>query len=212
MYCKKCGNTINHNDDFCSKCGCKITQKKSNLGDNNDSGVNTRKFYVPRPAIVLIVFLIIILVFVILYTISTKREEKFHKDYSLISNTWEYNNQEYNIERIDETFKSLSSYDSYRISNFSDFISDLNIIIPENKDIYVQATDDYNLNENAIKNYKEKGIYIMFADQELNIYDNSARDYSHVYDCLVVTNISEDAMTIKNSSGQSFSLIKLNNS
>lgn len=37
MYCKKCGNMLNHNNNFCDKCGLKIDYQSSDITKINDN-------------------------------------------------------------------------------------------------------------------------------------------------------------------------------
>lgn len=70
MFCRNCGNKLNSNDIFCSKCGTKNIQIIQQVPNTNHDNINKKDKLLNTSTISLMIFLAIILANVIVYPLS----------------------------------------------------------------------------------------------------------------------------------------------
>lgn len=86
MYCNKCRNKINEEDNFCGKCGQKtiVTSVNTNANQNVNSGTNKKeKNKVIIPIVILIIFILSVIgIFVGIYIYSSAINTLYNNDFN----------------------------------------------------------------------------------------------------------------------------------
>lgn len=179
MKCPQCGNELDANKKFCTKCGCNVEEyaKQQKAKEKEE---RAEKIYKIKKRIVLVLFLtlVIAIIVLIIFNLFGDKSHKSKEEYSVIENTTKnkedsqtseilYGGKDIEIE-ITEENKKLD-FDKDRLTNEEEVAAGTNV---NNSDTDGDGLSDYD----EIKRYNSDPLKYSTSGDDISDYIKVKRD------------------------------------